>query len=119
MRSFNIVLMINNIRGTYMKFLVTLIIVAVIAVVVFLLGSDFNIKDKGALPDVNVSVEEGRMPEVEVDTPNVDVKMDDATVSVPSVEMKEKDMGVPSVDVDAAEDSMIDEANKPDTAERQ
>lgn len=99
-----------------MKYLVTLIIIAVIAVVVFLLGSDFNIKDKGALPNVNVSVEEGRMPDVEMDTPD-DVKMKDTTVSVPSVEMKEKKMRVPSVDVDAAEDSAIDEANEPEAAE--
>ena len=100
-----------------MKYLVTLIIIAVIAVAVFLLGSDFNIKDKGALPDVNVSVEEGRMPDVEMDTPDVDVKMKDKTVSVPSVEMKEKKMRVPSVDVNAAEDSAIDEANEPEAAE--
>lgn len=63
-------------------------------------GCDVDVKDKGALPDVDVDVKEGRMPDVDVRGPDVDVKTKDATVKVPDVDVKSKEVTVKVPDVD-------------------
>ena len=63
------------------------------------LGCDVDIKDKGKLPDVDV--QPGRMPDVEVRGPDVDVHMEDKKVTVPDIDIstKEETVTVPDVDV--------------------
>jgi hypothetical protein len=53
----------------------------------------------GKAPEVHVS--QGELPEYDVDTADVDVKMEDKTVTVPDVDVKtkEKTVSVPDVDV--------------------
>lgn len=106
-----------------MKFLTILIIAVLVAGSVYLLGTDFDLKDKGALPNVDVSVdaEGGRLPDVDVNTPDISVNMEPKSVEVPDVDvsMEEKTINIPTVDFNAAEDSAIDEAAESDAEERE
>lgn len=43
--------------------------------------------EEGKLPDVDVSAEGGKMPEYDVDAPDVDVKMEKREVTVPNVDV--------------------------------
>ena len=43
--------------------------------------------EEGKLPDVDVSAEGGKMPEYDVDAPDVDVKMEKREVKVPNVDV--------------------------------
>lgn len=43
--------------------------------------------EEGKLPDVDVSAEGGKMPEYDVDAPDVDVKTEKREVTVPKVEV--------------------------------
>ena len=54
------------------------------------------------MPDVDVSVEEGNMPEYDVDFADVNVSMTEKTVTIPKVIVvtEEVDVQVPVVDVD-------------------
>ncbi len=101
--------------------IIGLIVIGVVAVLA--MGSDVDVKDSGALPDVDVQVdaEAGRMPDVDVQTPDVDVNMEERTVNVPDVDvdMEERTIEVPNVDYNAAEDSAIDEAAEPEAMERE
>ena len=63
-------------------------------------GCDVDVADKGKLPKVNVDVEPGRVPDVDVHGPDIDVKMKDKTVKVPDVDVKTKDVNVKVPDVD-------------------
>ena len=64
-------------------------------------GCDVDVKDKGKVPNVDVNVEPGRAPDLDVRGPDVDVKTKETTVKVPDVDIstKEKTIKVPDVDV--------------------
>ena len=70
-----------------------------------LVGCDVDVQDDGELPEVEV--EEGRMPDVDVRTPDVDVEGEKESVTVPDVdvETEEKEITVPDVDVDVPEEN--------------
>jgi uncharacterized lipoprotein len=68
-----------------------------------LAGCDVEQTGEGELPEV--SVQEGEMPEYEVDTADVDVESEERTVTVPDVEVQQEEetVSVPSLDVEPAD----------------
>lgn len=85
------------------------IILAIVAVVVVAFGIymvDFDVTDEGALPDVDVAVEGGELPEVDADVGSIDVGTETETVTVPDVDIdtQEAEIEVPSVDVNPPAD---------------
>ena len=58
-----------------------------------LAACDVEQTEEGDLPEVNV--EGGNMPEYDVDTPDVDVQMEEETVEVPTLDVEEADAGAP------------------------
>ena len=50
-------------------------------------GCDVDIKDEGKLPNVDVDVDDGRLPDVDVRGPDVEVKTDTVEVPVPDVDI--------------------------------
>jgi hypothetical protein len=66
-------------------------------------GCDVDVKDKGKPPKVNVSVERGRVPDIDVRGPDVEVKTQEKEITVPDVDVdvstKKKTITVPDVDV--------------------
>jgi len=64
------------------------------------MGCDVDVKDDGKLPTVDV--EPGRMPDVDVKGPDIDVGTKEKTITVPDVDIKtkEKTITVPDIDVD-------------------
>lgn len=82
----------------------TAIVGGIVAIVVIAAGVymvDIDQTEEGSLPDVNVSVEGGNLPEVEATTGSVDVGTEETTVTVPDVEVttEEKEVTVPTVNV--------------------
>lgn len=73
-----------------------------------LAGCDADVKDPGKLPSADVDVEPGRAPDVDVQTPDVDVHTEEKTVDVPDVDVdvnsEKKKVNVPDVDVDIPEE---------------
>jgi hypothetical protein len=66
-----------------------------IGAAVFLLGAcDVDQVEEGDMPEVDVEAEEGELPEYDVDAPEVDVSSDTDTVVVET----------PEVDIDTPED---------------
>lgn len=65
-------------------------------------GCDVDVKDPGKVPEINVETEEGRMPDVDVRGPEVDVKTREKEVTVPDIDVKTEKarVTVPDVDVD-------------------
>lgn len=85
------------------------IILAIVAVVVVAFGIymvDFDVTDEGALPDVDVAVEGGELPEVDAEVGSIDVGTETETVTVPDVDIdtQEAEIEVPSVDVNPPAD---------------
>ena len=60
-------------------------------------GCDVDVKDKGKLPQV--SVEPGRLPDVDVRGPEVNVGTQQKEVTVPVVRTEKKTITVPDIDV--------------------
>ena len=58
-----------------------------------LAACDVEQTEEGELPEVNV--EGGNMPEYDVDTPDVDVTMEEETIEVPTLDVEEADAGAP------------------------
>jgi hypothetical protein len=58
--------------------------------------------EEGELPDVDVDVEPGNMPEYDVDTMDVEVGTEEETITVPKlkVDMEEETITTPTIDVD-------------------
>jgi len=67
-----------------------------------LAGCDVDVEDQGELPTVDV--EPGEAPDVDVETPEVDVETETDTVTLPDVDMEQTEVDVPSVDVDIPEE---------------
>lgn len=66
-------------------------IAAVAAVVAIGFGAymvDVDMTDEGSLPDVDVSVESGSMPEFDVETGDIDVGSTELDVTVPTLEIE-------------------------------
>lgn len=86
-------------------------ILAAVVVIVVLLFSfnliNLNVTGETELPDVDVSVEEGSLPEVEADTADIDIGTETEQVEVPDVDVEvgteETDVTVPTVDVEPAD----------------
>lgn len=63
-------------------------------------GCDMDVADKGKLPDVDVTVQPGRVPDIDVHGPQVDARLKDKTVTVPDVDIHKKEVNVKVPDVD-------------------
>ena len=67
-------------------------------------GCDIDVKDKGKPPKVNVDVEPGRAPDIDVRGPDVDVSTKEKEVTVPDVDVsvskKKTTVTVPDIKVD-------------------
>lgn len=87
-----------------MRALLTLLLLAAVVIVILILTDVINISqtEEASLPEVQV--EEGRMPEFDVDTADVDLGTERRTVEVE----------VPRVDVRGADEADADDV--PDTA---
>lgn len=75
---------------------------AVLGLLIPLVGCDVDVRDEGELPDVDVQTEPGRMPDIDAEGPDVDVRTEERTVDVPDVdiETEERVIEVPDVDID-------------------
>jgi hypothetical protein len=62
------------------------------------MGCDVDVKDEGKLPEVDVKA--GRMPDVDVRGPDVDVRMEEKKVTVPDIDIKTKETTITVPDVD-------------------
>lgn len=49
---------------------------------------DLDVTEEASLPDVDVSIEGGKLPEVEADAGDMDVGSEEVTVTVPTVEIE-------------------------------
>lgn len=76
-------------------------IAAAVLAVAASVGCDVDVKDPGKLPDVDVQVEEGHAPDVDVRGPDVDVRMEEKEVTVPDVDLEKKTITVPDIDIKA------------------
>lgn len=88
-------------------------VIAAVAVAAVVVGFgaymiDFDVTDEGALPDVDVAVEGGEMPEVEADVGSIEVGTKEETVEVPDVDVevdtKEAEVTLPDIEVTPPED---------------
>jgi hypothetical protein len=72
-------------------------------------GCDVDVKDPGKAPKVNVDVESGRLPDVDVRAPDVDVGTTEKEITVPDVDVsvnkKKTTVTVPSVKVDIPQEN--------------
>lgn len=75
------------------------------------LGCEVEQTREGRLPDVDVDVDGGEMPEFDVETADVEVGKKKVDIKVPDVDvdMEEKEITVPDVDI-----TMPDEKIEPD-----
>ena len=78
-------------------------------VAVGMFGCDVDVEDSGKLPDVDVDVEPGRAPDVEVTGPDVNVGTETKTVEVPDVDVdvdtEKTEVTLPDVDIDVPEEN--------------
>lgn len=67
-----------------------------------LAACDVDKTEEGELPDVDVSVDGGELPNYEVETADVEVEQDKRTVTVPDVDVdtEEREITVPDIDVE-------------------
>ncbi|WP_238365883.1 hypothetical protein [Mesobacterium pallidum] len=67
---------------------------------------DIDMTDEGALPDVDVSVEGGELPEFDADVGSIETGTTTETVTVPEVEVdtREAQIEVPTISVNPPED---------------
>lgn len=78
-------------------------------------GCDVDVEDEGKMPDVDMQVEEGRAPDLDVTGPDVDVHTEERQVEVPDIDVttEEKTVEVPDVDVTIPDEN----DNEPGTPE--
>ncbi|MBE9126372.1 hypothetical protein IQ257_16260 [Coleofasciculus sp. LEGE 07092] len=71
------------------------------ALLVVSAGCRVQQEEAGEAPDVDVNVDPGKLPEYDVDGPEVEVGTEEKDVTVPEVEVtqEEKTINVPDVDV--------------------
>ena len=63
-----------------------------------LAGCDVEKTEEGKMPDVDVNVDSGKLPEYDVDTPDVDVGTKEKTITVPDVDVTMPDDDEPDLD---------------------
>lgn len=87
------------------------IALGVVAIAVIGFGAymvDFDMSGETRLPDVDVSVEEGELPEVDAEVGSIETGTETETVEVPDVDVdvdtQEAEVEVPSIDVNPPED---------------
>ncbi len=102
----------------------TLKLAAIAVLMTGVAACDVDVEDEGEMPDVSfesgtlpeVSVEGGelpdmnvegevRMPEIEVETPDIEIGTSETTVPVPEVEMNETTITLPDIDVEMPSDA--------------
>ena len=88
----------------------TILWVVIAAIVIFiillLLGIiDFDSEGEFEAPEVDVEATGGELPDLDVDTADIDVGTEPATVEVPDVDVdtEEVDVDLPTIDVDEAD----------------
>ena len=83
-------------------------VVAVAAIAVGVYMVDFDVTEEGSLPDVDVSVDGGNLPEVDAEFGEVVVGTTDESVRVPDVDVevdtREAEVTVPTIDVNPPSD---------------
>ena len=81
-------------------------------------GCDVDVKDKGQVPDVDVTVTGGRVPDVDVRGPDIDVSTKEKEITVPDVDIKTKKstITVPDVKVDIPQENEdeVDASTEPE-----
>ncbi|MEM8808166.1 MAG: hypothetical protein AAGF01_19265 [Cyanobacteria bacterium P01_G01_bin.38] len=79
-----------------------LLVVPAAMLIAFSAGCRIEQESAGEMPDVDVDVDAGEVPEYEVEGPEVEVGTQEETVTVPEVEVtqEEKTIEVPDVDVE-------------------
>ena len=82
--------------------IIAIVVVAVIAAVLAFIFIDVDQTRAGKLPEVNVTVEEGQLPEFKVETGSIEVGTEETTILVPKVVMVEETVTVPTVEVTPA-----------------
>ncbi len=81
--------------------------VATVAVVGFgIYMIDLDVTDEGALPDVDVSVEGGELPEIDADVGSITAGTKTEEVTVPDVDIDSQtvEVEVPTIDITPPED---------------
>lgn len=64
-------------------------LIVVVALVIFgFYFFDFNVTEQGSLPDVDVTVEGGSMPETEIEAGDIETGTEEVTVTVPTIEVE-------------------------------
>ncbi|MEL6957963.1 MAG: hypothetical protein AAGL89_03300 [Pseudomonadota bacterium] len=84
------------------------VVVAVVAVgATYMI--DIDQTQEAQLPDVNVTVEGGQMPEFDADVGSIEIGTEETTVSVPEIEvtMEETTVDVPFIDINAPEEDEL------------
>ncbi|WP_439133551.1 hypothetical protein [Pseudomaricurvus sp.] len=84
-----------------------------LSAVATLSACDVDQTEEGELPDVDVSMEGGNMPEYDVDTADVSVESKEVEMEVPDVDVdvdtKTETISVPDVNVDMPEDDDVND----------
>ncbi|EAQ15045.1 MULTISPECIES: hypothetical protein [Maritimibacter] len=83
-------------------------LVALVAIAFAVFMVDFDVTEDGALPDVDVSVDGGELPEVDAEVGEVEVGTATEEVEVPDVDVdvdtESAEVEVPTIDVNPPED---------------
>lgn len=94
-------------RGGSRGLIIAIVIIALIAVITYAMGL-WNVDASGDLkaPDVKVETSGGEVPDVQVETGDIDVGTTTETVKVPEIDVKtdEAEVKLPTLSVDKAGD---------------
>lgn len=93
------------------KIILTALAVAIV-VAIAMWAIDVDVTGDVELPRIEANVEGGEMPDVDVDTADVDVGMEEGNVAVPSdieVETTQTEIPYPTIDVEGPEEDTLDE----------
>lgn len=95
-----------NLEGTTMKTSAAVIggLAAIVVIAAGFYFIDIDQTEEGSLPDVDVSVEGGNLPEFEATTGSINLTEEEVDVTVPKVEVttEEKTLTVPGIEVKPA-----------------
>lgn len=87
---------------------ITLGLAAVVAIAIGTYMIDFDVTEEGRMPDVDIAVDEGELPEVDADVGSIEAGTTTETVTVPDVDVdvdtEEAEVQVPTLDVQPPED---------------
>jgi hypothetical protein len=82
------------------------VIALVLLIAVGMWAVDIDLSGETRLPNVDVAVQGGELPEAEVNVADIEVEEKTADVAYPDVdvEMKEEEVTYPSIDIEAPDD---------------